>query len=112
MPAVAEPDRDEARRLAAEVFTMEVNVHLDAGRPLEEIRAIVERENPGHAWVVDSYVDHFRHSLGEVIDGSVALVEELLAAGVRCVGVCPTGRTSPSRASPRPTRPFSGSRGS
>jgi len=85
--AVAEPDRDEARRLAAEVFTMEVNVHLDAGRPLGEIRAIVERENPGHGWVVDSYVEHFRHSLGEQISGSVALVDELLADGVRCVGL-------------------------
>lgn len=80
-------DPVELDRLAEEVFTMEVNGHLDAGLPLEEIREMVERDNPGHGWVLDSYVEHFAHSLGEVIAESASVLEALVGSGVRCVGL-------------------------
>jgi 2-haloacid dehalogenase len=80
-------DPEELDRMADEVFTMEVNGHLDAGLPIEEIRAIVERDHPGHGWVLDAYVQHFAHSLGEPIAESVRVLEELTAAGIRSVGL-------------------------
>jgi 2-haloacid dehalogenase len=80
-------DPVESERLAAEVFTLEVNHHLDAGRPLAEVRAVVESRHPGLGWVVDGYVEHFRASLGEVMEATVAIVEDLVDAGVRCVGL-------------------------
>jgi 2-haloacid dehalogenase len=80
-------DPTEVERLADEVFTMEVNHLLDLGHPLEEIRAAIEAAHPGYGWVIDSYVEHFRHSLGPVIEGTVTLVDDLLNAGVRCVGL-------------------------
>lgn len=80
-------DDDTARRLAEEVFTLDVNEMLDRGSPLEEIRRSVEAQSPGHAWVVDSYVEHFRESLGPLIGGSASVLEELLADGHRCVGL-------------------------
>jgi len=80
-------DPTEVERLADEVFTMEVNHLLDLGHPLEVIRAEIEAAHPGHGWVIDSYVEHFGHSLGPVIEGSVALVDDLLDAGVRCAGL-------------------------
>jgi 2-haloacid dehalogenase len=80
-------DPEELDRLADEVFTMEVNGHLDAGLPLQEIREMVEREHPGHGWVLDAYVEHFTHSLGEPIAESVQVLEELSSAGVRSVGL-------------------------
>ncbi len=80
-------DPEEVRRLADEVFDLEANVHLDRGAPIEEVRRIMEERHPGHGWVIDGYVEHFRHSLGEVIAGTEALIDELLAAGLRCVGL-------------------------
>ena len=43
--------------------------------------------HPGHGWVVDGYVEHFRHSLGPADEATVALIDELLHVGVRCVGL-------------------------
>lgn len=80
-------DPAERSRLTEEVFTMEVNALLDAGRPLAEVCEVVERDHPGHAWVVEGYVEHFRHSLGPAIEGSVDLLVELVDSGTRCVGL-------------------------
>ncbi|MFZ4516742.1 MAG: HAD family hydrolase [Microthrixaceae bacterium] len=80
-------DPAEVERLAEEVFDLEANVHLDRGAGLDEVRAVMEERHPGHGWVVDGYVEHFRASLGEPIAGTVELIDDLLAAGRRCVGL-------------------------
>lgn len=80
-------DDAEARRLAEEVFTLDVNVHLDRGDPLEEVRSVVERNHPELGWVVDAYLEHFEHSLGPQIDGSAEVLAELTDRGGRCVGL-------------------------
>ena len=80
-------DPDEVERLAAAVVDLATNVHLDRGDPVEDVRAIIEQRHPGHGWVLDGYVEHFRHSLGDEVAGTVELIDELLAAGVRCVGL-------------------------
>lgn len=80
-------DPDEVERLAAEVFDLEANLHLDRGASLADVRAVMEQRHPGHGWVVDGYVEHFRHSLGETVPGTEALIRALRSAGVRCVGL-------------------------
>ncbi len=80
-------DPAELDRVAEEVFDLETNSHLDHGAAIEEIHAVVESRHPGHSWVVDGYIEHFRLSLGEPIEGTVELIDELLASGVRCVGL-------------------------
>lgn len=80
-------DPDDVQRLADEVFDLEVNAHLDRGATLAEVRAVVEARHPGHGWVIDGYVEHFRHSLGDAIDGTVRLIDELVGDGVRCFGL-------------------------
>jgi 2-haloacid dehalogenase len=80
-------DPAEVERLADEVFDLEANLHLDRGATLEDVRAVMEARHPGHGWVVDGYVEHFRHSLGDTIAGTEALIDDLLGAGVRCVGL-------------------------
>ena len=80
-------DPDEVERVAAEVFDLETNAHLDRGDSIAEVRAVVEARHPGHAWVIDGYVEHFRHSLGEHSPGTAALIDELLDAQIRCVGL-------------------------
>ena len=37
--------------------------------------------------MVDGYDEHFRHSLGPADEATVALIDELLHVGVRCVGL-------------------------
>lgn len=80
-------DDAEVERLADEVFDLATNAHLDRGDDLAQVRAVVEDRHPGHGWVVDGYVEHFRHSLGDPVADTVALIDELLAVGVRCVGL-------------------------
>ena len=80
-------DEERARSLAAEVFTLEVNDLLDRGAHPDEIKAAVEHASPGHAWVVDAYIEHFRASLGPQMEGSARLLGRLLDAGHRCVGL-------------------------
>jgi 2-haloacid dehalogenase len=80
-------DPDEVERLADEVFDLEANLHLDRGASLDDVVAVMEARHPGHGWVVEGYVEHFRHSLGVPIEGTVALLEELRGAGVRRVGL-------------------------
>lgn len=80
-------DEAEVERISAEVFDMTTNLHLDRGATIEEVRAAVEARHPGHGWVVDGYVEHFRHSLGPTDEATVELIDELLGSGVRCVGL-------------------------
>lgn len=80
-------DEAEVERISNEVFDLATNLHLDRGDTIEEVRRVVEARHPGHGWVVDGYVEHFRHSLGPADEATVALIDELLDAGVRCVGL-------------------------
>ena len=80
-------DEDEIERISREVFDLPTNLHLDRGATVDEVRRIVEERHPGHGWVVDGYVEHFRHSLGPADEATVALIDELLHVGVRCVGL-------------------------
>lgn len=87
-------DEDDVERVATEVFDMATNHQLDSGTPLHDVVADVESRHPGQGWVVEAYVEHFHHSLGPVDVATEALIDELLATGVRCValsnwsGVC------------------------
>jgi 2-haloacid dehalogenase len=80
-------DPSEVERLAEEVFDLEANLHLDRGATIDQVRQVMEDRHPGHGWVVDGYVEHFRASLGDTIPGTAALIDDLRTAGVRCVGL-------------------------
>jgi 2-haloacid dehalogenase len=80
-------DPVEVERLAEQVFDLEANLHLDRGASLADVVAVMEERHPGHGWVVEGYVEHFRHSLGDPIPGTVSLLGDLRDAGVRRVGL-------------------------
>jgi len=83
---------EAARQLSETVFTLEVNEHIDRGASPRKVNEIVERQHPGHGWVVDAYVEHFHHSLGSLIEGSARLLDEVRHSGHRCVGLSNWGR--------------------
>ena len=76
-------DPDEVERIAEEVFDREANLHLDRGAAIAVVRHHVASRHPGHGWVVDGYLEHFLHSLGEVDPGTESILDDLAAAGVR-----------------------------
>lgn len=80
-------DPSLAQHLSATVFTMELNAVVDAASDRRALLETVESVSPGSSWIVEAYLDHFEHSLGPVIDGSAALLEELAGKNVRCVGL-------------------------
>lgn len=84
---VAFGDASEARRLTEQVLTMELNALVDAASDRSALLESVALLSPGSERVVEAYLDNFAHSLGPVIEGSAAIVEELCDAGVRCVGL-------------------------
>lgn len=80
-------DTAEALRLGTSVFTMELNAVVDAASDRSRLLDAAERVSPGSSWVVEAYLEHFAHSLGPVIDGSAALLQELADKQIRCVGL-------------------------
>src|SRR6185312_6178554 len=76
---------DEAamERFLAEVCTGAWNEQQDAGRPWHEAVASLTAQFPEHAGLIAAYRDGRREMLGGVIQGSVDLLAELKARGVR-----------------------------
>ncbi len=75
------PDEAAVEAFLRDVCTAEWNLSLDAGRDWGE--AVAERiaAHPAHAPLIEAYDRRWEEMLGEPIAGSVALLEELAAAG-------------------------------
>jgi len=75
---------DEAamERFLGEICTMEWHVHHDAGLSFAENRAELKLRHPGHDALIDAFGDRYDEMIAGAIDGTVALLERLAAAGV------------------------------
>jgi 2-haloacid dehalogenase len=80
---------DEAamEHFLATVCTPEWNAEQDRGRTLAEATAILVAEHPEHADLIKAYYDRWDDMVGEPIAGTVELVRQLKAAGVRLVAL-------------------------
>jgi len=63
------------------------NQHQDAGRSWAEARAWLVARFPHHVPALDVYIEHFADSLAGPVHGSEQLVRDLLAAGIRTLGL-------------------------
>lgn len=75
---------DALERFLDEVYTMEANERFDRGQPLDEFTAELAAAHPEHADAVLALRDRWIETIGPVIDGTVEILRELLACGVRC----------------------------
>lgn len=75
---------DELERFLADVYSMEANERFDRGQPLHEFTAELAAAHPHHADAVLALRDRWIETIGPVIDGSVAILRELVDRGVRC----------------------------
>lgn len=94
-------DEDGRRRFLSEVLTPDVNLRVDRGESLADVCAELAARWPQQAELVTRYRDRWLDSLGPVIDESVRVLEELVAAGVRCLALSNFGRETYAAARPR-----------
>jgi len=74
-------------RFLAEVCTTEWNQRQDAGRPWAEAVAELVARYPAQADLIRAYRERWEETLAGPIDGSVAILGEVRAAGHRILGL-------------------------
>lgn len=74
-------------RFLAEVCTTEWNQRQDAGRPWVEAIAELVARHPAQADLIRAYRERWQETLSGPIDGSVAILGEVRAAGHRILGL-------------------------
>ena len=66
------------------VLTLDENAVLDRGTPLADMTADLARRHPDHAELIGLFGDRWIETIGGVIDGTLALLRELVARDRRC----------------------------
>ena len=74
-------DEAEMERFLTEVTTNEWNAQQDAGRRWEDGVALLIEEHPDRADLIRAYWERWEEMLGGPIDGTVAILAKLKAAG-------------------------------
>ena len=73
-------DPEGMERFLKEVNFMEWNLLQDKGRPFEEGVAVLSKEFPHYAHLIQAYHDNWVESLGDSIDGTIEILKELKQA--------------------------------
>ncbi len=81
------PDAERRERFLQEVCSPEWNLRQDAGRPLAEGTKALITAFPGQETLIRAFYDRWPEMLGDVIEGSAALVRELKAKGYRVLAL-------------------------
>ena len=74
-------DADELDWFLANVVTEEWHFQHDAGRPLAEMVPERKAQFPGHAHLIDAYVDRFLETIPGPVEGTAQIIGELDEAG-------------------------------
>ena len=80
-------DPDEMESFLAEVTTAEWNAHQDAGRPWAEAIEILVAEHPERRELIEAYHRRWSEMLAGEIPGTVDVLADLRASGVRLVAL-------------------------
>jgi len=80
-------DPDEMEAFLAEVTTAEWNAHQDAGRPWAEAIEILVAEHPERRELIEAFHRRWPEMLAGEIPGTVEVLADLRAAGVRLVAL-------------------------
>jgi len=80
-------DPDEMESFLAEVTTAERNAHQDAGRPWAEAVELLVAEHPKRRELIEAFHRRWPEMLAGEIPGTVDVLADLRAAGVRLVAL-------------------------
>ncbi len=87
LPYAGHLDRAQVAELFDEIDFPRLNHSLDAGRPWAQVRADVAARFPHRLDALDLYRANFAASLPGPVEGSTQIVQDLVAAGVRVLGL-------------------------
>src|SRR5476651_2144901 len=74
-------DEQEMKHFLSNIATMDWNEEQDMGRPLQVGTDILVKQHPDHEAPIRAYYTRWEEMLGGVIDGTLALFDELRASG-------------------------------
>lgn len=80
-------DPDSMERFLHEVNFMEWNLLQDKGRSFVEGVALLSRQYPQYAHLIQAYHDNWIDSLGEAIAGTVSILKQLKEVGYKLYGL-------------------------
>ena len=80
-------DPDAIESFLHDVNFMEWNLLQDKGRSFVEGVAVLSRQHPQYAHLIQAYHDNWIDSLGEAIAGTVSILEQLKKAGYKLYGL-------------------------
>ena len=80
-------DPHELDRFLDTVLTLDVNADLDRGTPLAEVTESLARRHPGDRDLIDAFRERWPETLGEILTGSVAILEELRTTGLKLLAL-------------------------
>jgi 2-haloacid dehalogenase len=102
--SIFEGDEEAMERFLAEVTTADWNAQQDAGRPWAQAIEELAREHPHYRREIEAFWSRWPETLGDAIDGTVAILDELRGTGVRLLALTNwSGETFPLA---RPRYPF------
>lgn len=94
-------DPVELDRFLDDVLTLEVNADLDRGVALAEVAEALAQRHPTERARIETFRDRWPETLGDVIEGSVTILEELAAGSTRLIALSNWGRDTFEMAQPR-----------
>lgn len=95
------PDEAALRHFLDEILTLDINADLDRGVPLGEVTAALATRHPGHAELIHAFRDRWPETLGEILDESVLILDELAKLPVRLLALSNWGKDTFALAAPR-----------
>lgn len=75
-----------------EILTLEVNADLDRGEPLADVTSALADRFPDSRELIEAFRDRWPETLGEILAGSVAILEELRAQPLSLIALSNWGR--------------------
>jgi len=85
-------DPVELDRFLDDVLTLDVNADLDRGVPLADVTGALAARFPADRVLIEAFRDRWAETLGEILDGSVALLEELRRLPLALIALSNWGR--------------------
>ncbi len=85
-------DPSELDHFLDNVLTMDDNADLDRGTPIGDVVAAVAERHPEHRDLVMAYAERWRETLGPVLEGTVAILEELSGTDVQLLALSNWGK--------------------
>ena len=85
-------DPDKLSYFLDNVLTMEDNKELDRGVPLGEVVATAADRHPEYSTLVMAFAARWRETLGDVIEGSVEILNDLKSSGTPLYALTNWGR--------------------